>query len=71
MSLRHCPTCGKRFAPPPDWQMPFCSPRCQTIDLGRWLGEQHALPIMRSEDDPEEEQAAEGHDDRRRGAGGE
>jgi endogenous inhibitor of DNA gyrase (YacG/DUF329 family) len=27
-----------------DWpQFPFCSPRCQTIDLGRWLGEKYRV----------------------------
>jgi endogenous inhibitor of DNA gyrase (YacG/DUF329 family) len=27
-----------------DWpQFPFCSERCQTIDLGRWLGERYRV----------------------------
>ena len=25
--------------------MPFCSERCRTIDLGRWLGEKYGLPV--------------------------
>jgi endogenous inhibitor of DNA gyrase (YacG/DUF329 family) len=25
--------------------MPFCSTRCQQIDLGRWLGERYSMPI--------------------------
>ena len=25
--------------------MPFCSPRCKSIDLNRWLNEEHGLPI--------------------------
>ena len=25
-------------------QFPFCSPRCRTIDLGRWLGEAYRVP---------------------------
>ena len=43
----HCPICdrvmeGRTTA---DWpQFPFCSPRCKLIDLGRWLGEQYAIP---------------------------
>lgn len=24
---------------------PFCSKRCKRLDLGRWLGEQYAIPI--------------------------
>lgn len=29
-----CPICGKPAAP---GHRPFCSARCRTIDLGRWL----------------------------------
>jgi endogenous inhibitor of DNA gyrase (YacG/DUF329 family) len=36
--------------------MPFCSRRCQLIDLGRWLDEEHGLPV---ESDEEEEDAQE------------
>jgi endogenous inhibitor of DNA gyrase (YacG/DUF329 family) len=37
-----------------DWpQFPFCSPRCKTIDLGRWLGgTTYGVPVEgRPEDD--------------------
>jgi hypothetical protein len=33
--------------------MPFCSPRCRTIDLGRWLDEKYGLPY-KSQGDPED-----------------
>lgn len=40
-----CPICGT--AMPGPWseypQYPFCSKRCKTIDLGRWLGERYAV----------------------------
>ncbi|QDS98917.1 DNA gyrase inhibitor YacG [Adhaeretor mobilis] len=39
-----CPTCEKLFEPHSEKHMPFCSARCQTIDLGRWLGEDYGLP---------------------------
>jgi endogenous inhibitor of DNA gyrase (YacG/DUF329 family) len=30
---------------PAEWpDFPFCSPRCKTIDLGRWLGETYRIP---------------------------
>ena len=29
-----CPICGK---PATQAHRPFCSPRCRSIDLGRWL----------------------------------
>lgn len=40
----NCPTCGK----PVRWEQdsryrPFCSERCQLIDLGDWLGERHRI----------------------------
>jgi endogenous inhibitor of DNA gyrase (YacG/DUF329 family) len=43
---------------PTDWpQFPFCSPRCKTIDLGRWLTEDYRIPA------PDEEQPPEGGDE--------
>jgi endogenous inhibitor of DNA gyrase (YacG/DUF329 family) len=33
---------------------PFCSRRCKTIDLGRWLGEGYSIPV--EEETPREEQ---------------
>jgi endogenous inhibitor of DNA gyrase (YacG/DUF329 family) len=33
-----------------DWpQSPFCSKRCRTIDLGRWLGGTYAIPAAEGE----------------------
>jgi endogenous inhibitor of DNA gyrase (YacG/DUF329 family) len=48
-----CPICerwmeGRTAAEWPEF--PFCSRRCKTIDLGRWLGERYRIP---SEDDGE------------------
>ena len=48
----HCPICrrampGERH----DWpQFPFCSPRCKTIDLGRWLGEGYRVEAETEDD---------------------
>ena len=41
---RKCPRCGLDFRPIPGsaWR-PFCSERCQLIDLGGWLSERHAI----------------------------
>ena len=36
--------------------MPFCSERCRTIDLGRWLGESYSLPAV---PDPEADELPE------------
>ncbi len=40
-----CPTCSKRV----NWTSeskfrPFCSKRCQLIDLGQWADESHRVP---------------------------
>ena len=40
-----CPTCKTSV----EWSTdnphrPFCSKRCQLIDLGEWADEQHAIP---------------------------
>ena len=43
-SLR-CPVCRK-IVLRTDPEFPFCSERCRTIDLGRWLGESYSLPVM-------------------------
>jgi endogenous inhibitor of DNA gyrase (YacG/DUF329 family) len=40
-----CPACGRRYRPDPGSAFrPFCSERCQLIDLGGWLSERHAIP---------------------------
>jgi endogenous inhibitor of DNA gyrase (YacG/DUF329 family) len=45
LPTRKCPGCGRAFRPVPGspWR-PFCSERCQLIDLGGWLTERHAIP---------------------------
>ncbi|MDA0340063.1 MAG: DNA gyrase inhibitor YacG [Proteobacteria bacterium] len=43
-----CAICGK---PVDQAHRPFCSGRCKTIDLGRWLDGDYRLP---SEDAPDE-----------------
>ncbi len=42
----NCPTCSKKVV----WQetstfRPFCSDRCQQIDLGSWADESYAIPV--------------------------
>ena len=54
-----CPICGRRMQSQllSDWpQFPFCSQKCKTIDLGRWLSDAYKIP----KEEPEEaEQEAE------------
>jgi endogenous inhibitor of DNA gyrase (YacG/DUF329 family) len=54
--LMRCPICKREFDPDASTSKPFCSERCRTIDLGRWLGETYGLPAM---PDPEADETPE------------
>lgn len=44
-----CPTCGRKIDWTDDWPCrPFCSERCQMVDLGAWFSEERAIPDDRS-----------------------
>ncbi|MEX0744136.1 MAG: DNA gyrase inhibitor YacG [Phycisphaeraceae bacterium] len=49
-----CPTCGKPVRED-EKAFPFCSDRCRTIDLGKWLDEKYVIsrPIEQSDLDEE------------------
>ncbi len=51
-----CPHCNLEFDLASSPAKPFCSKRCQTIDLGRWLDEKHSLPQA---PDPEADEVPE------------
>lgn len=57
---RRCPGCGRAFRPVPGspWR-PFCSERCQLIDLGGWLTERHAIPGETAVPEPDAENPEE------------
>jgi uncharacterized protein len=53
-----CPICQREMeGERADWpQFPFCSPRCKTIDLGRWLGgTTYGVPSTRGDQEPGDE----------------
>ena len=52
-----CPICERQFDPATSSAMPFCSPRCKQIDLGRWLREVYSVPVERDPDDFQEGEA--------------
>jgi endogenous inhibitor of DNA gyrase (YacG/DUF329 family) len=39
--LSKCPICGRRSSAE---HRPFCTPRCQEVDLGRWLTGAYRIP---------------------------
>ncbi len=46
----HCSLCGHPFVRGESKAFPFCSSRCQQIDLGQWLDEKLGLPIAGQEE---------------------
>jgi endogenous inhibitor of DNA gyrase (YacG/DUF329 family) len=48
-----CPICEKVMqGDPRDFpNFPFCSQRCKTIDLGRWLGGRYGIPAEEPDED--------------------
>jgi hypothetical protein len=53
MAKERCPICQSPM--PADWSeypdYPFCSKRCQLVDLGRWLGEEYKVAAPVADDD--------------------
>jgi uncharacterized protein len=55
-----CPVCKREFEKEASAALPFCSERCRTIDLGRWLGESYGMPTI---PDPEADELPENYSD--------
>ena len=48
-----CPICGAEAKARKDnSSFPFCTPRCKTIDLGKWVNEEYRVP---DDEAPDEE----------------
>lgn len=45
-----CPVCGK---PVVESSKPFCSERCRSVDLGRWLSGSYVIPASDQDDETE------------------
>jgi endogenous inhibitor of DNA gyrase (YacG/DUF329 family) len=58
-NLKPCPICGKM--PQQASCLPFCSERCEKVDLNRWLSGVYAIPAVES--DADEEDALESEPD--------
>ena len=42
--MKPCPTCKKPAAKDGNKWFPFCSERCQLVDLGKWFDEDYRIP---------------------------
>ena len=52
MAKAKCPICDAEVEPRATNKLfPFCSPRCKTIDLGKWLSEDYRVAGEPSEID--------------------
>lgn len=50
-----CPVCNTVLSPGNNTAyLPFCSKRCQLIDLGDWLNENHRIPSDTNESEWED-----------------
>ena len=53
--MDQCPICKKPSAPRAENpSFPFCSPRCKTVDLGKWLNEDYRVPVEEESDEVQE-----------------
>lgn len=57
----NCPTCKKEVT----WNQeaayrPFCSDRCQKIDLGAWASESYTIPVETTDEWSEASQSTNG-----------
>jgi hypothetical protein len=53
--LLTCVICGQQFDSAESPALPFCSYRCQQIDLGRWFNEAYRVTVDRPESDDSSE----------------
>ena len=54
MAVVKCAECQKEFESEGVKSFPFCSRRCQNLDLGRWMDERYGLPVeSNSEESPD------------------
>ncbi|BBK31497.1 hypothetical protein EDC65_0301 [Stella humosa] len=60
MTQSACPICGE---PAKEAHRPFCSSRCRSIDLGRWLNEAYRIPAGPADEPDENEPDEDGADD--------
>jgi endogenous inhibitor of DNA gyrase (YacG/DUF329 family) len=54
-----CPICKKEAAPAGRY-VPFCSERCQLIDLGNWASDKYRIPTPAEEDEEQGEEPKAG-----------
>ena len=46
-----CPICNRSLLIEKNNCIPFCSLRCQNIDLGNWLSDSYRIPVLSTDED--------------------
>jgi endogenous inhibitor of DNA gyrase (YacG/DUF329 family) len=64
VTVVQCPTCGKAVS----WNeespfRPFCSKRCQLIDLGEWANEEKRIPAQNQDPEDSHSSAEDDYED--------
>ena len=55
--MARCPICERPAKPRQEnATFPFCSARCKTIDLGKWVNEEYRIPVTSGDEQAEEEE---------------
>ncbi|MCW5835849.1 MAG: DNA gyrase inhibitor YacG [Labilithrix sp.] len=53
--MARCPICDAAVQPrSSNPSYPFCTARCKTIDLGKWLNEEYRIPVPDAELDEDD-----------------
>lgn len=58
-----CPICKNVLTPETRPHHPFCSARCKTIDLAKWLTEDYRIPTPSADEDEDGQTPANPSDD--------
>lgn len=57
-----CPICKAEVPWEGNPHRPFCSERCQLIDLGAWADERYRIPGKKLKEQPKDSEAKDGDD---------
>jgi endogenous inhibitor of DNA gyrase (YacG/DUF329 family) len=70
--MSKCPICDAPVKPRAENPShPFCSARCKTIDLGKWLNEEYRVPVRGGEEGEDGEDGDGDGDDEKSSPSGE
>lgn len=61
--MAKCPICDAQVRPRSENSaFPFCTARCKTIDLGKWMNEEYRVPVEGELDEDElPDSSSDGH----------